>query len=464
MSLTENELKTLSVLLDRMKLAGRAGTSHQGKRDYYKVFGWKPHGELKFEDYYWKFKRQGLARRIIKAAPKETWRVNPKIREDNDNDSNTAFENDWQELLENVKVWNYMKRADILSGIGRYGILLIGVKGETKWDEPLEDGSLNGPGDILYLSPLHEDNAEINTLITDTNNPDYGKPETYKVDMLGDVETTGDTDLQIVHHSRVLHLAENKLENEVYGTPRLQKVYNRLDDLYKLVGGAAEMFWKSAYGGKQLNVNPDFDFDSDDLEDLESKLEEYEHGLRRIIQTVGAEVNNIDGDVVEPGDNFDNQISLISAAIGIPKRILTGSERGELASSQDERNWLSEVEERQTNYVTDEIVRPFVDWCIAKDAISEPKDGYKVEWPSLFQSDEEQEANILSNISTSVKNMAPAGSPEMLVEPDMVKKIIEEYTRVEFNKKSNVVGNELEELNEDEKEIVQYFKSLKENS
>ena len=50
----------------------------------------------------------------------------------------------------------------------------------------------------------------------------------------------------LVHASRVIHVAEDILDDEVYGIPRLEPLYNYLDDLLKVVGGSAEMFWLDA--------------------------------------------------------------------------------------------------------------------------------------------------------------------------------------------------------------------------
>ena len=49
-----------------------------------------------------------------------------------------------------------------------------------------------------------------------------------------------------VHASRVLHVAEDCLDDDVYGIPRLKPVFDRLDDLLKVVGGSAEFFLRGA--------------------------------------------------------------------------------------------------------------------------------------------------------------------------------------------------------------------------
>ena len=68
-------------------------------------------------------------------------------------------------------------------------------------------------------------------------------------------------------------------------------------------------------------------------------------------------------------------MKLISAASGIPLRIMTGSERGELASTQDDGNWASRIEERQLHFAEPMILRPLIDRLIELRALPEPSDG-----------------------------------------------------------------------------------------
>jgi hypothetical protein len=70
----------------------------------------------------------------------------------------------------------------------------------------------------------------------------------------------------------------------------------------------------------------------------------------------------------------------------MPKRILTGSEMGELASSQDRDNWKDQVNGRQTQYAGPYIVRPLVDRLIAYGYLPPPAKGvdeYEVTWPHM---------------------------------------------------------------------------------
>ena len=54
---------------------------------------------------------------------------------------------------------------------------------------------------------------------------------------------------RVVHWSRVIHIAENAGGTGVYGLPRLQSVYNRLEDLLKIMAGSGESAWRLLYKG-----------------------------------------------------------------------------------------------------------------------------------------------------------------------------------------------------------------------
>ena len=88
--------------------------------------------------------------------------------------------------------------------------------------------------------------------------------------------------------------------------------------------------------------------------------------------------------------NFSNPadaiLTQIAGSKAIPKRILTGSEMGELASSQDRDNWKDQINGRQTGYAGPYIVRPLVDRLIKYGYLPTPKKGpreYEVRCPQI---------------------------------------------------------------------------------
>lgn len=407
---TANALAALSDIMMRAGLAARMGKQFGGLRDLYETLGYKL--QLQYDDYYVKYDRQDISRRIVDAPASATWRNVPVVKEDDDENKDTAFEEAWKTLAKKLKVWHYLERTDRLAGIGRYAVLVIGVKNSGAMDTPLELGRLKSPDDILFLATYSEKNAVINKWVTDTTNPRFGRPEQYQIDFAGDLRAEGTLGFsatpQNVHHSRVLHVADGLLEDEVMGRPRLKNVMNLLDDLAKVVGGSAEMFWRGAYKGLHADLRDGHEFaDGGDADKVSAEIDEYIHGLRRFIRTKGININSLGSDVASPQYHFEAILSLIAGATGIPKRVLLGAERGELASSQDETNWNAIIHERQLHFAEPLVLRPFIDRLIELGALPEPKDPYEIEWPNLFELDEKGKAEVAEKKASVVQKLAP---------------------------------------------------------
>jgi len=110
----------------------------------------------------------------------------------------------------------------------------------------------------------------------------------------------------------------------------------------------------------------------------------------------------------------DVQIQAISVETGIPKRILVGSERGELASSQDREAWLSLIKTRMEEYAEPEILRPFIDKCMETGIL--PKvEKYNVMWEDLFSPSEKDKVEVGKERATSLKAYADSmGASDIL--------------------------------------------------
>jgi hypothetical protein len=98
--------------------------------------------------------------------------------------------------------------------------------------------------------------------------------------------------------------------------------------------------------------------------------------------------------VSDPKNHVDVQLMMISAVTGIPKRILSGSERGELASSQDAAEWIAFVQGRREEFAEPHIIRPFVDCMIEYGILPKPEKEYVIEWADLFSVSEKDKVEI----------------------------------------------------------------------
>jgi hypothetical protein len=220
-----------------------------------------------------------------------------------------------------------------------------------------------------------------------------------------------------VHHSRIIHITDDNLESEVYGTPRLEAVFNRLFDLEKLVGGDAEMFWRNARPGFAGKVDPSFTVTPEMKKALNEQFDEYENYLRRFLINEGFDLEPLSQQVADPSHHVDVQLQMISAQTGIPKRILTGSERGELSSSEDRGEWLTYVQARREEHAEPRILRPFVDRIIELGILPKPSDEYSVKWIDLFSLSEKARVEIGKSRANALREYTTNPISQAIIPP-----------------------------------------------
>lgn len=390
------EIVTLSTLVNRLGLGSMLGIqSYNGDRNLYEALGYKT--ELEFSDFYGRYKRQEIAKAVIDRPVKATWQGVLELTETNKPEE-TEFEKTWRKLDRELGLKTRLARLDRLTGLGRYGILLLGFDNGGSFEQPLvKKPKMN----LKYVRPFSEESAKIIKYEDRINNPRYGQPVVYHVEV-GDYVTKA-TKIVPVHYTHVIHAVDGALESDVYGTPRLEAIFNRLMDLEKLVGGDAEMFWRGARPGYHGKLDPEYSATKEFQDKLKSEIEEFEHNLKRILVMEGVDLKNLAQQIADPATHVDAQLKMLSAETGIPMRILSGSERGQLASSEDRSEWMSYVQTRREEFAEPCIVRPFVDKLIEFGLLPEPEDDYKVEWSDLFAQSEVLRVEVGQKRSNAIR-------------------------------------------------------------
>ena len=379
-----------STLLERYQWMRQAGIGFGGARDYYEVLGYDRN--ISTKQYRDEYARGGIAKRIVEAFPKATWRGGVELFEDEDPNTSTAFEQAWQEhYVKRLNVWSMLLKADILAGLSTYSVILIG-DGQQDTATELAKGS---PEKLLYLQPYSGgggptgNNRNITIALdadctiaeweTDIASPRFGEPKTYQ---LRRTSITTPQFMRPIHWSRIIHVAEGCLDDNVFGIPTLENVWNLLQDLLKVTGGGAEAFWLRANAGLNINLDKDVPMSTTDQANLKDEVDEYRHNISRVLKTRGVDVHTLGSDVANFGAPAEAILTQIAGSKGIPMRILTGSERGELASTQDAANFNTQVQDRRTNYAGPLIVRRLVDRLIAYNYLPQPEQ-YDVFWPTV---------------------------------------------------------------------------------
>lgn len=407
------------------------------RRDISKECGYPQSGAVDAWKYQELYDREPIAGRVVEVMPKQSWQVQPRVYETEDGDEPTAFEKAWDGLAKQLRgkswykdeegspVWEYLLRADILSGIGHYGVIFIGLndgiqdltqpaKGveevnskPTPINKDLEEQLIskgtevpkhtvvrNASGvykltvneeqqqgrKITMLRALPETQCQVVQWEQNPTSPRYGQPAMYLMyfaDPQQDSLSLGQPmSGQMVHWTRVLHIADtwhHASANECIAAPRIKPVLNPVLDIIKVRGASAEGFWQQAFSLLSFETHPQLGVEaSPNPTEMKDLFERVQNGLQRAFWTVGQTAKSIAPNVSDPTPHIAISLEAICIKLEMPIRIFKGSERGELASSQDDESWNDRVQGRQLYYNTPRIVIPFIDRLIMLGVLPEP--------------------------------------------------------------------------------------------
>jgi hypothetical protein len=410
----------------RWSLANELGDSGFGDtRDYYDTFGWPKRGnnaDWDADNYYALYLRNAYAYAVVAQKPKTTWKHEPEVRDrvDQEEDAQrdpTEFERTITKLDREHDLWHYAHRVDRMAGIGRHGLLVIDYA-DTDGPEDFADeftGVENASGlDMVngyrvYPEPMIED-IDWGAPGTDR----WGKPVEYQIDLGDDADagTQDDDGTLTVHHSRVVDVPARVLDDdETRARPRQEPVLNNILDIEKALGSTAELSYRAADYGINVNLDPEkVDTGGDALDMMEEDLQDWYHGLQPFLRTTGAEVNRLGGEVKDPTGIVDNNVRAIATQTGIPQRVLEGASLGELASAEkDDEQYLGMIAERQHQYAGPYIARAIIQHHL-DDGVLPDFEGnwFDFIWPDLSEMSEQEEAEVMSARSDIVRNLQTA--------------------------------------------------------
>lgn len=402
-----------SVLTRRAALAGSAGQQFGGDRDLYEVFGYPTH--LDVNRMRAEYERGGIAKRIVDAYPKATWREPPTIK------AAEPFVAAFDTLAQQLRLWSVMQRLDRLVQLGHYGVLLLGLDG----GEPMHEPAARNDYTLRYIQPHGEQTAQVTQWETNGASPRFGRPTMYNITTGPNWQGMGGAERTLqVHWTRVIHVAEDALESDSIGIPRLEAIFNRLMDTDKLLGGSAEMYWQNVAMMMAFIADKDTKFEPSEARAMAEQLEEMQHGLRRMLRLRGVDAKNIAPGLqgASPGEHIDKQLDIIAGTVGIPKRILLGNEAGELASSQDENTWSARVAERREQYATPCVLLPFIRAGVRLGFL--PGGFESIEWPESDTLGEKGRAEVADTTARAVATYTNAAGADLVVTPDEFRAIL----------------------------------------
>lgn len=447
---------------DRMAwFRGGSGLTPDPRRSLEDEYGWPtaPGPDVYDRLYDW----DSVAARIVDLPVLQCWRANPWVYEDEDEGTETDFEDSFDNMVSSLRGDNNryrpkpeqggnpffaaFRRLDALHRKGRYGVMWYGlddgidpalpaagvtengsypirfVKGEgLVWDQgkPPRDGVRHGVTinarqtagrKLRFLKPFPESQAVVTRWEGNRNSPRYLQPLEYRIteiDLNGGYTGLGLPSSEVVvHWSRTTHHADVYSHavggGDQLAVPALQVPLYDVLDARKVTGASPEAFYRAVIGRLFFETLPQFGADAIvDEESVREMMEEMENSMQKHGVLKGLHANQTSTPVNDPTPHLAGKYQRIAMYLNKPKRIMEGSERGELSSGQDEKQDAEDIASRQNEYLSPYMLAPAVNRLIDVGVLTDTgEDGFKIEWPPVRNADEAQDADVFSKRSAA---------------------------------------------------------------
>lgn len=477
--------------------------------------------------------RDPIAARIVEVMAEESWEKQPTIYEDEDSESVTPFEQAWDNLGKSLRgftpqydteelgspIWSYLLRADILSGIGSYGVILLGIDDQQPLNMPVQEveqaatqqltptasypvprgtdaqyydfygyqtilypptpnpststqstttttdpASINPtiappntqptqtspttpstPGTpqqparrLIYMRVYDESLVKITRYENNPHSPRFQQPLEYTITLSDPTQQPSSgigmvSNTVSVHWTRIIHIADIQHQasnSEVFAVPRMKTVWNEILNLRKVYGASAEGSWQSSFPILSLETHPNLGTDARiNKTYARDQYEQLMNGLQRGLLLEGMTAKTLPPQVADPTNRIDKGIEAICIKLRMPIRVFKGSERGELASTQDDASWNDRKDHRRKYYVTPLIILPVIDRLILMRVLPLPKRIY-ADWPELDSTTDMDKARISRLKSDTILRYVTGGGEQAMAPMDFWTRIMG-YNEVE---------------------------------
>ena len=366
------------------------------KHNHYADFGWPT--TLGFSDFYGMFARNGLAAAGVEKTVGKVWQEQPWLRERFEEHEETALEKQIRQRFDDLRMWQRLAEADRRSLVGGYAGVILRVGDGQRFSEPVDSvrGGLMG---LVEVIPAWEGQLKVSTWDTDQTSETYGQPTMFTFDEVAvGSRAEGRNRKFEVHPDRVVIWSR---DGTVHCKSLLEPGYNDLLTLEKIAGAGGEGFWKNAKNAPVLQVDkeaqlqqmaqamgvqPEALFDA-----LNAQVEEWQKGFDQNLMLQGIEAKTLGVTLPSPEHFREGPLENYAASIQMPKKILTGMQTGERASTEDAEEWAKTCMARRADYVIPSImalvnrlerfgILPERDWHLHWTDLTEASMSEKIDW------------------------------------------------------------------------------------
>lgn len=378
----------MNILTAIMNAARRLDAIYPGyfaapKHQHYRDFGWPD--DVSFDDALRMYQRHSIARAGVNKTVLKTWQDFPALWE-TEKAGETKAEKEIADHFSRIGLWRALAEADRRAIVGGYSGVILRFGDGRSFADPV--GSvLGGVAGLVEVIPVWRNQLVVAEWVTDASDTRYGKPKTFTFNEAA-LEGTSGRSLQ-VHPDRVLIWSA---DGSVSVRSDLEPGYNDLLDMEKVRGAGGEGFWKNAKSAPVLEVDKEAKLDemarsmgvpSDELADvMNDQVEEWQKGFDKLLMLQGMQAKTLN--VTLPSPEHFHGIPLLSfaASLGIPAKILIGSQSGERASTEDSNEWNQTCNARRENIAKPRIkeladrlasfnVLPVRDWFVGWTDLTE---------------------------------------------------------------------------------------------
>lgn len=350
------------------------------------------------------YRRFGVAKNVVELPVDTGWLSVPTIESDS-----KELLKDIEELVIKTDMWTRIKGLDTRQRVGRYAGMFMRVRDGKKPDEPIE-GTLSGIASLMSMTPLYESQLKVLETDDDPMSDNFGDPVMYQFSggAVGSRSTQTNSTFNI-HPSRIVIAAEGADNGSIYGIPSLEAVYNSLMDLRKIIGAGGEGFYRNASQSVVFEL-VDGASAAKNVEALKKFNDNFDdftrNRMRRGLWTPGLKPTVLQSILMDPKEFFIAAINDISSGSKIPATILVGQQTGRLASDEDSKQYLTTIQSRRLNFMTDMVVDIF-DWLILFGIL--PAAEFEVIWDDLLASTDKEKLENSEKLSTINKNQFTSG-------------------------------------------------------
>jgi uncharacterized protein len=407
----------------------------------YEDFGYPE--TLAFPNFWNMYRRFGVASAVCNIPVNITWMDNPVVK------GGGAFDSQFEQLADKLKLWKRLKGLDSRQRVGRYAGLFMRVKDGKQPSEPMQ--ALSSINQIVSITPLYEGQLKVSTTDSDPTSESFGEPSMYdfQSSTAGNRDEKENITFQI-HPSRVIIAAEGADDGSIYGIPALENIYNDLMDLRKIAGAGGEGFYQNTRNAPVINTKEGYQppTTAKQKEALETQLDEFLNKWRKKFVTSGLEFNYPNIKLDSPKDFADVCKMNIAAGSMIPAKLIFGNQSGVKAGDQDGDQFMTLLNSRRENFAS-EVIESVVEWAVKWNVIAPPSK-LEIEWEDLLTLSDLDKLELSKLMADTNQSQFRAGG-EHVFSPEQIAEIAGyELEKIELPSEDLPDDEELEEETMDE--------------